>query len=227
MLQVANRKLASARFRSAFPIILKDHPTDKKYFIAKKVMGTQPNVLRLILKNERDITVPQLERFIKTYHLNKDYFLTEEEKELPSAPLYTQAPSKVEVDMPVTMEKKSVGGIYKKIREQCGMTQGEMGRIVGRTQTQWSQIETGIISPQDDVKKALHEKLGISYNFMFTGEGSIKETDKKFKFHESDSDIKEFVEQAIVQVNQAIQSISNRDNSKLYLITESSDIHFQ
>lgn len=66
-----------------------------------------------------------------------------------------------------------IGDRIKQVRKLFGMTQEEFGKTIGRTRIAVAQYESGARKPDDTVIKLIAEKLGISENWLKTGEGEM------------------------------------------------------
>lgn len=75
-------------------------------------------------------------------------------------------------------DAKSIGTRLRKIRIDARLTQKEMGEIVGLTPGSVGALENDLYTPNFDVLRAIHSRLGISYDFIIDGAnttGNIKE----------------------------------------------------
>jgi len=166
---VSNRKQLSDRFSQALNHIYVSFPNDNKTQIAKHC-GTQLNVLRDIVNGVRKITYDQLGKFIKHYHLNKQFFYAEENFGIP---LFITPPPKIEEVIQEPTLKQAIGARYKEIRNFLGMTQSEIATEIGVTQSHWAYIESSKITASDTIKSILHIRFGVSYEYMIQGDGPI------------------------------------------------------
>lgn len=77
--------------------------------------------------------------------------------------------------MRVKRTKKDLGDYsdikarFREIRIDNRMTQVEMGKLVGLTASAIGAIEQGLYTPNFAVLRALHNKLGISYEYIIDG----------------------------------------------------------
>lgn len=171
-----DRKTLNEKFKTAYPILRTDFPTHTKTDIAS-VMGTYTNVLNDILNGTRNLTYGMLSLLIKNFELNRAYFL-EDSKELykkqPRAvtpPIKFDRRTSSEFKKAIKIEEiiNDVGERFKLIRELLDKSQDEMGTAVGTNQHGWFRIESNNTRPSDEVKRILHQKYGISYDFMLDG----------------------------------------------------------
>jgi transcriptional regulator with XRE-family HTH domain len=157
---VVNREVLNSKFLRSLEQVRKDFPQHNKTFIAQKVLETQLNVLNGIINGTRKVTPIQLERYIAFFKLNKNYFYAQETE------LYHEKPEPLFIDNTIFPEVKAR---YKTVRTYLQKTQEEIAREINRNQTQWSQIENGVISPGDDIKSMLHNKYNIAYEYLIDG----------------------------------------------------------
>lgn len=68
-----------------------------------------------------------------------------------------------------------VGDRFHIMRLALGMTQQEIGDMVGMTQTNVGHIERGNIFPPPLLQRALHIEKGVSLHWLFYDEGEMIE----------------------------------------------------
>lgn len=59
---------------------------------------------------------------------------------------------------------------FKEIRLDHRLTQADLSKIVGLTPGSVGAIEQGLYTPSFKVLRALHHKLGVSYDYIIDGE---------------------------------------------------------
>lgn len=65
--------------------------------------------------------------------------------------------------------KSTIGKRLKDIRLDARLTQKEMAELVGLTPGSIGAMENGLYTPNYDVLRAIHAKLGVSYDFIIDG----------------------------------------------------------
>lgn len=67
--------------------------------------------------------------------------------------------------------RKEICRRIAQIRTEKDLNQNEMSEIIGMTQAGYSAIETGRVNPSFESLIIIAEKFGLSYNWIFMGEG--------------------------------------------------------
>jgi transcriptional regulator with XRE-family HTH domain len=87
------------------------------------------------------------------------------------------------------MEKdKGIAERLKEIRREARMTQKEMAVIIGLTSGSVGALENAYYTPNFDVLRAIHNKLGVSYDYIIDG---IELNDNASKLIEENARLKE------------------------------------
>jgi transcriptional regulator with XRE-family HTH domain len=61
---------------------------------------------------------------------------------------------------------------FKEIRIDSRLTQADLAKIVGLTPGSVGAIEQGLYTPSFKVLRALHQRLGVSYDYIIDGDKS-------------------------------------------------------
>lgn len=72
----------------------------------------------------------------------------------------------------------TIGQRLKEIRLDARLTQKEMAKIVGLTPGSIGAMENDLYTPNYDVLRAIHTKLGVSYDYIIDGLKSPENTSK-------------------------------------------------
>lgn len=79
------------------------------------------------------------------------------------------------MDMRIKSTKKDLGDYsdikkrFKEIRLDHRLTQADLSKIVGLTPGSVGAIEQGLYTPSFRVLRALHHRLGVSYDYIIDG----------------------------------------------------------
>ncbi len=65
--------------------------------------------------------------------------------------------------------KQTIGERLRNIRLDARLTQKEMAKVVGLSSGAIGAMETDLYTPNYDVLRAIHERLGISYDYIIDG----------------------------------------------------------
>jgi transcriptional regulator with XRE-family HTH domain len=72
------------------------------------------------------------------------------------------------------MNTKQIGNRLKEVRLNARLTQKELAKLVGLTPGSIGALENGLYTPNFDVLRTLHKKLGVSYEYIIDGLESSK-----------------------------------------------------
>jgi transcriptional regulator with XRE-family HTH domain len=93
--------------------------------------------------------------------------------------------------------KKQMGERFRQARQHIGLSQLELGNLLGLTQSNIARIETGRVFPRLSVCHYLRWHHTISLNWLITGKGEmvLKDEDvvKKMDFGEYESEVRDMV----------------------------------
>jgi transcriptional regulator with XRE-family HTH domain len=67
------------------------------------------------------------------------------------------------------MKAKQIGDRLKEVRLNARLTQKELAKLVGLTPGSIGALENGLYTPNFDVLRILHKKLGVSYDYIIDG----------------------------------------------------------
>ena len=67
------------------------------------------------------------------------------------------------------MKAKQIGDRLKEVRLNARLTQKELAKLVGLTPGSVGALENGLYTPNFDVLRTLHKKLGVSYDYIIDG----------------------------------------------------------
>lgn len=70
--------------------------------------------------------------------------------------------------------KQTIGDRLREIRLDARLTQKEMGKIVGLTPGSVGALENNLYTPNYDVLRAIHDRLGVSYDYIIDGVRSVE-----------------------------------------------------
>lgn len=70
--------------------------------------------------------------------------------------------------------KQTIGERLREIRLDARLTQKEMGKIVGLTPGSVGALENNLYTPNYDVLRAIHDRLGVSYDYIIDGVRSVE-----------------------------------------------------
>lgn len=77
---------------------------------------------------------------------------------------------------------------FKEIRLDHRLTQADLSKVVGLTPGSVGAIEQGLYTPSFKVLRALHHRLGVSYDYIIDGEKTdVEELKKRVKVLEEEN----------------------------------------
>lgn len=65
--------------------------------------------------------------------------------------------------------KQTIGERLREIRLDARLTQKEMGKLVGLTPGSVGALENNLYTPNYDVLRAIHDRLGVPYDYIIDG----------------------------------------------------------
>lgn len=74
--------------------------------------------------------------------------------------------------------KQTIGERLREIRLDARLTQKEMGKLVGLTPGSVGALENNLYTPNYDVLRAIHDRLGVSYDYIIDGVKSAENPSK-------------------------------------------------
>jgi transcriptional regulator with XRE-family HTH domain len=93
--------------------------------------------------------------------------------------------------------KRQMGERFRQARQHIGLSQLELGNLLGLTQSNIARIEGGRVFPRLSVCHYLRQNYTIGLNWLITGEGEmvLKDEDvaKKMDFGEYESEVRNMV----------------------------------
>lgn len=152
------------RFSTLVNLLLKEkgkngQPVIKNKSALARDLNSHASSINAILRGERDVTRDQLERFINTYPVNRDYLYKNEEPKWFN----------VEAGVVVPLEEYPLIAI----RKAYNLTPKDLSVIAKTPEAQIKILEASKAEIPDKIKIALRYKLKISYNFMVEGRGDM------------------------------------------------------
>jgi transcriptional regulator with XRE-family HTH domain len=86
------------------------------------------------------------------------------------------------------MKTEQIGKRLREVRIDARLTQREMAKLVNLATGSIGAMENGLYTPNFDVLRAIHKKLGVSYDYIIDG---IESTDNASKLIEENARLKE------------------------------------
>ena len=72
------------------------------------------------------------------------------------------------------VDKDGIGDRIRKVRKDAGLTQKAFSKAIGYSVSQMNFVESHRTIPTNEFLKVVSVKMGISYNWLLTGEGEKK-----------------------------------------------------
>jgi transcriptional regulator with XRE-family HTH domain len=89
------------------------------------------------------------------------------------------------------MKTEQIGKRLREVRIDARLTQREMAKLVNLSTGSIGAMENGLYTPNFDVLRAIHKKLGVSYDYIIDG---LESNENPSKLIEENARLKEELE---------------------------------
>jgi transcriptional regulator with XRE-family HTH domain len=99
-------------------------------------------------------------------------------------------------------KQQTIGDRLREIRLDARLTQKEMAKIVGLTPGSVGALENNLYTPNFDVLRSIHDRLGVTYDYIIDG---IKSAENPSKLISENRDLKSEVDRLKKMVDKLLK----------------------
>lgn len=147
-----------------FNIIRKHFGLSQVQFATK--INKSPSFISNVETGKSEISESTVNTVCSVFGINKSWLAS------GTGEMFAEGHSVAEAD------KETVGARIKEVRKREKLTQEQFGKAIGYSKMQIYYVEVGKVTPSNDFLRSASDTFNVSYEWLLTGEGEIKRSEK-------------------------------------------------